>query len=251
MPAATAEMFESKRSVLGRAFDILECFAEANEQSITALCAHTGLPPATVHRMLANLVEWGAIERAGRGRYRLGRRLWRLGNDVPSSRTLKDIARPCLVDLHTMTGEIAALASADGDRMVVADVIAGRSAFRTWSAPRQMPMATTAPGLAMLAHLPLEESRTLLERQGAPHRGSDFELRQKYGEIRRTGVAIAPYAGKVWLSAPIFDELGTVRSTISAVGDPDRLNLPGLSRIVAAAGRTVTQGLRKRAASVG
>ena len=103
MSTATAELFESKRSVLGRAFDILECFAGGEqEQSITALCAHTGLPPATVHWMLANLVEWGAIERAGRGRYRLGRRLWRLGSDVPSSRALKDVARPCLVDLHAM-----------------------------------------------------------------------------------------------------------------------------------------------------
>jgi len=252
MTAATAELFESKRSVLGRAFDILECFAGESEQSITALCAHTGLPPATVHRMLANLVEWGAIERAGRGRYRLGRRLWRLGNDVPSSRTLKDIARPCLVDLHSMTGEIAVLASPDGDRMVVADVIAGRSAFQAWSAPRQLPTATTAPGLVMLAHLPLEESRALLAKQGAPAPAhSDFELRQKYGEIRRTGVAIAPYADKLWLSAPIFDELSTIRSTISAVADPDRVNLPGLSRVVGAAGRAVTEGLRKRAASVG
>jgi len=255
MTAATTELFESKRSVLGRAFDILECFAGGQtEQSITALCTHTGLPPATVHRMLANLVEWGAIERAGRGRYRLGRRLWRLGSDVPSTRALKDVARPCLVDLHSMTGEIAILASADAERMVVADVIAGRNALRTWSAPRQLPIATTAPGLVMLANMPLEESRDLLEQAGAlpqGRQGSDFELRQKFGEIRRTGVAIASFGGKAWVSAPIFDEVGTVRSTISAVVDPERLNAPALSRIVGGAARAVSQGLREHAASVG
>ena len=255
MTAATAEFLESKRSVLGRAFDILECFARGeNEQSITALCAHTGLPPATVHRMLANLVEWGAIERAGRGRYRLGRRLWRLGNDVPSSRALKDTARPCLVDLHSMTGEIAALASIDGDRMVVADVIAGRNAFRTWSAPRQIPIARTAPGMVMLAHLPLEQSREFLGVQSAAgqvHQGSDFQLRQMLGEIRRAGVAIAPHGGKVWVSAPIFDEVGAIRSTISAVVDDERFNGPGLSRIVRGAARAVSQGLREHASSVG
>lgn len=251
---ATADLFESKRSVLGRAFDILECLAGGQtEQSITALCAHTGLPPATVHRMLANLVEWGAIERAGRGRYRLGRRLWRLGNDVPSSRALKDTARPCLVDLHSMTGEITVLASADGDQMVVADVIAGRDAFRTWSAPRRMPITTTAPGLVILAHMPLEQSRVLLEQDAriAPTgQSSDFEVRQKFGEVRRTGVAIAPYGGKEWVSAPIFDEVGTIRSTMSAVVDPERLNAPALSRIVRSAARVVSQGLRERAASV-
>ncbi|MCA1983232.1 IclR family transcriptional regulator [Nocardioides nematodiphilus] len=252
MSTATAELFESKRSVLGRAFDILECFAGGEqEQSITALCAHTGLPPATVHRMLANLVEWGAIERAGRGRYRLGRRLWRLGSDVPSSRALKDVARPCLVDLHAMTGEVAVLSSIDGERMVVADVIAGRTAFRSWTAPRNMPIAGTAPGRVMLAHLPLEESRRLLERADAEitHQASDFGLRQQLGEIRRTGVAVAPFAGKVWVSAPIFDEVGAIRSTISAVADQDHHNLPGLTHIVTGAARAVSQGLRERAAS--
>jgi len=253
--AINEELLESKRSVLGRAFDILECFAGGQtEQSITALCSLTGLPPATVHRMLANLVEWGAVERAGRGRYRLGQRLWRLGSDVPSSRALKDTARPCLVDLHTMTGEIAALASADGQRMVVADVIAGRSAFQSWSAPRHLPMATSAPGQVLLANLPLERSRELLEASGVPATttaGSDFELRQRFGEIRRTGVAIGQFAGKAWVSAPIFDETGNIRSTISAVVDPERFNAPGLSRIVAGAARAVTQGLRERAASVG
>ena len=154
MTATAPELLDPKRSVLGRAFDILECFSGSAEQSITGLCSHTGLPPATVHRMLANLVEWGAVERTGRGRYRLGRRLWRLGNDVPSSRTLKDTARPCLVDLHSMTGEIAALASVDDGRVVVADVIAGRSAFRTWTAPRHLSLLGSAPGLAHFAHLP-------------------------------------------------------------------------------------------------
>lgn len=254
MTTTAADLFENKRSVLGRAFDILECFAGGQtEQSITALCTRTGLPPATVHRMLANLVEWGAVERAGRGRYRLGRRLWRLGNDVPSSRTLKDVARPCLVDLHAMTGEIAALASRDGDRMVVADVIAGRNAFRTWTAPRHLPMAITAPGLVLLAHMPLEESRTILDQRSVQVTtpfGSDFELRQRFGEIRRSGVAIAAHGGKAWVSAPIFDEAGTIRSTISAVADAESLNASGLSRIVGSAARAVTQGLRERAASV-
>ncbi len=170
---------------------------------------------------------------------------------VPSSRALKDVARPCLVDLHAMTGEVAVLSSIDGERMVVADVIAGRTAFRSWTAPRNMPIAGTAPGRVMLAHLPLEESRRLLERADAEitHQASDFGLRQQLGEIRRTGVAVAPFAGKVWVSAPIFDEVGAIRSTISAVADQDHHNLPGLTHIVTGAARAVSQGLRERAAS--
>jgi hypothetical protein len=54
-----------------------------------------------------------------------------------------------------------------------------------------------------------------------------------------------------WVSAPIFDEVGAIRSTISAVVAPERLNAPGLTRIVGGAARAVTQGLRERATSVG
>lgn len=246
LTATTTEMLDTKRSVLGRAFDILECFSGSTEQSITGLCHQTGLPPATVHRMLANLVEWGAVERAGRGRYRLGRRLWRLGNDVPSSRTLKDTARPCLVDLHSMTGEIALLASPDGDRVVVADVIAGRTALRTWTPPRQLPMLGSAPGLAHLANLPYDSARARVGTET-----DDFKLRQQLSEIRRNSVAVVRDGAMVWVSAPVFDETGHVRSTMSSVLPAARLNLPAVTRIVTGAARAVSSELHRRAASVG
>ena len=253
MTTTTAELLDSKRSVLGRAFDILECFSGGQtEQSITALCTRTGLPPATVHRMLANLVEWGAVERAARGRYRLGRRLWRLGNDVPSSRALKDIARPCLVDLHTMTGEIALLATRDNDHMMVADVIAGRSALTTWTAPRQLSLQS-APGMVVLAHTPWEESRehVLADTTETNPARREFRARQMFGEIRRSGVAVSTQAGRTWVSAPVFDETGAIRSTISCLADPAQANVPALSRVVRGAAQAVTSGLRDQAASVG
>ena len=246
MTATATELLDSKRSVLGRAFDILECFSGSTEQSITGLCNRTGLPPATVHRMLSNLVEWGAVERAGRGRYRLGRRLWRLGNDVPSSRTLKDTARPCLVDLHSMTGEIALLASADGNRVVVADVIAGRTALRTWTAPRHLPMLESAPGLVLLANMPYDAASALVGCEG-----DDFKLRQQLSEIRRNGVAIVRDGRMAWVSAPVFDETGAVRSTMSTVVPVEQLNLLALTRIVTGAARAVSDELHRRAASVG
>src|SRR5690606_22559789 len=91
---------EAKRSVLGRAFEILDCFAGGNEMTVAGICERTGLPPATVHRMLAALVEWEGVERLARGRYRLGARIWRLGIGAPQVRRLRELAQPYLVDLH-------------------------------------------------------------------------------------------------------------------------------------------------------
>lgn len=238
---------DSRRSVLGRAFDILECFSDGEpDQTIGSLCAKTDLPPATVHRMLANLAEWGAVERASRGQYRLGKRLWRLGWGVPSVRQLKDIARPYLVDLHTSTGAICALGSRDGSQIVVADVIAGNAAVRRQPVPRHMPIVGSALGAVHLANLPREEAADLVGRDATSDRSSDFQFWQHLGEIRRTGVAVVQARSPLaltWVAAPIFDQSREVRSALGVAVLGPQANVVGLSRVVGDAARAVTRGL--------
>jgi DNA-binding IclR family transcriptional regulator len=75
---------EAGRSVLGRALAVLDTFSnERPEQTLGAICDATGLPSATTHRLVNELVTWGALERVGRGRYRIGLRLWQLGSLAP------------------------------------------------------------------------------------------------------------------------------------------------------------------------
>ncbi|MGW0003665.1 IclR family transcriptional regulator [Nocardia grenadensis] len=239
---------ESRRSVLGRAFDILECFTdEKPEQTIGSLCAQTGLPPATVHRMLANLTEWGAVERAARGRYRLGMRLWRLGWGVPGARALKDIARPHLVDLHTSTREVVALGSRDGDRVVLADIIAGNAAVRARRLPRHLDLVGSAPGAVFVAYMPAEDTAKPAGSgsRGTGH-GEDFRFRQELAEIRRTGVAVTRGTEReslCWIASPIFGGRGDVRATVCVAVPESRLNVSSLGRAAAEAARAVSRGL--------
>lgn len=246
MTAMADDLLESKRSVLGRVFDILECFTdEAPEQTISSLCARTGLPPATVHRLLATLAEWGAVERASRGRYRLGLRLWRLGWGVPAARVLKDVARPHLVDLHGLTGEIATLCSRDGAQVIVSDVIAGRAAARQWQPPRRSGITCTAAGLAFLAHLPDVEARALVA-DARPDDGwprGELAQRQLLDEVRRTGYAVTRCGGMAWVASPILDETRSVRSVLALVVPEERLNVLGMGRVVSQAARAVGQEL--------
>lgn len=233
---------DSRRSVLGRTFDLLECFsAEEPELNIGVLCSRTGLPAATVHRMLAHLGEWGAIERTGRGRYRLGMRLWRLGWGVPDARVLKDVARPHLVDLHIDSQQVAMLVSRDGDRMVVADSIAGLSAASRTPLPRHLPLCDSAPGMAFVAHLDVDEQAEVLGRAGAE---LDFAMRQRFTEMRRLRVVTARRRAQdsgelTWLAAPVLDELGRVRSTVCLAGEMDAATAAALVPLVRdAAART-------------
>lgn len=241
------DLLESKRSVLGRVFDILECFTdEAPEQTISSLCGRTGLPPATVHRLLATLAEWGAVERASRGRYRLGMRLWRLGWGVPAARVLKDVARPHLVDLHALTGEIATLCSRDDADVIVTDVIAGRAASRQWQLPRRTSITSTAAGLAFLAHLPDPDVRDLVAvaRPDSHWPTAELAQRQLLDEVRRNGYAVTCTPGGIaWVAAPILDQTRAVRSVIAMPVSEDRLNVLGMGRVVSQAARAVGQEL--------
>lgn len=244
------ESEDARRSVLGRAFDILDCFTtEQPEQTVASLCDQTGLPPATVHRMLAGLVEWEAVERTGRGRYRLGRRLWQLGWSVTDVKMLRDAVRPFMVDLYSCTGELVALGTrdgTDGKDVVIVDFTGGLQVSRGWHSGRRIPLLEGGPGLVYLAHAAPDTLRATLRKVCPPKwsNSDDFQLRQQLSEVRRTGVAIlhgrAPSAA-AWVSAPIYSRDGGVRSTLSIVVPEERLNVIPMSRAVSATARAVTE----------
>jgi DNA-binding IclR family transcriptional regulator len=94
--------------------------------------------------------------------------------------------------------------------------------------------------------MPYDTSRALVD-----HVGDDFKFRQQLSEIRRHGVAVVRDGAMVWVSAPVFDETGAVRSTMSTVVPADRLNLPAITRVVTGAARAVSDELQRRAATAG
>lgn len=237
-----------RRSVLGRVFDILDCFGGPDPAlSVTAIGDRTGLPAATVHRLLATLVEWGAVERASRGQYRLGKRLWRLGWGVPRAREVHDIARPHMVDLYAATHELVVMASRDGDDLLLIDDVAGSAVGQELRVRRRRPLGSCAAGLIYLAHLDLAELRGRLAESTlglpAPLARDEFRLLQVLGEIRRAGIACTPDRGHVWLSAPVFNAAGGLLSTLSLVVPEDRAQPAQQLPLLARTAREMSAGL--------
>lgn len=238
-----------KRSVVGRVFAILDCFAETEDYvTVASLCDGTGLPPATVHRVLSSLVEWGAVERLERGHYQLGRRLWRLGWGVPGNRVVRDVVRPFMVDLYAKSGAVVVLASRDGDQLLMVDQVADLSAGATWPSSRRVPLGSVAPGLVYLAHLPPEEIRDLRTRGVVryPDRlaGDEMALRRALTDMRLRGVVVSRgREGRTWVAAPVLDRDGSVRTTLSLVL-PDADFTAGLhDRLVVAAAHGASRAL--------
>src|SRR5215472_17913720 len=151
-----------------RAFDLLEMLADAGGAlGLSELAATSGLPLPTVHRLMRTLVNRGYVRQEASRRYTLGSRLIWLGEI--SSRTLGTWLRPFLAQLVRETGETANLAMLDSDEVVYIAQVPSPHSMRMFTEPgRRVRPHCTAVGKALLAELPPEQARALLERDGMP-----------------------------------------------------------------------------------
>lgn len=114
------------RPVLGGAFGLLASLHSLGSARVSDLQRESGLPRTTVHRLLGQLEEVGAVERTG-GRWRLGPTLVELGAGVPAEPRLRSVARRPLLDLANTTGALVALSVEMSGGLVVIEVLAGRN----------------------------------------------------------------------------------------------------------------------------
>jgi DNA-binding IclR family transcriptional regulator len=111
---------------LVRGLDVLEQVAAGSAQ-LAAIARALGLSRSTVHRLATTLVERRYLSATPRRGYVLGPKLLQLGNRAHEQISLVRLARPYLEALAARMGDVALLALRDGEQVVVADRVAGRS----------------------------------------------------------------------------------------------------------------------------
>lgn len=143
--------------VLGRSFDVLGVFCQgpAEQLSLAEISRRTGLPKSTAHRLLATLVSLGAVERVGSA-YRLGMRMFEIGEHVPRKRDLREAALPFMEDLYEVTHETVHLAVLDGPEVLYIERIQGHHKHRQLASRvgGRLPAYCTGVGKALLAFNP-------------------------------------------------------------------------------------------------
>ncbi len=93
---------EPGRSVSSRLLQVLFAFQpEESDLSLAELERKTGLPHATVRRLVMELTNAGALNRRSDGRLTIGPRLWQLGTPAPLTESLRTTAQPFMEDLYT------------------------------------------------------------------------------------------------------------------------------------------------------
>jgi DNA-binding IclR family transcriptional regulator len=239
-------------SVPAKLLAVLDSFSqERPEHTLSELARHTGLPLSTTHRLVAELVGWGGLERGADRRYRIGLRLAELAALCPRGLALRDVALPYLEDLYEATHQNVQLAVRDGIDGVYVERIAGRHAVavRTKVGAR-WPLHATGVGLVLLAHAPVDVQERVLAAPLATFTPFTIRepaaLRRALAEVRRNGFALSDRQitdDAYSVAAPVTGPDGGCAAALSIVvpaTDPTR---SGWAHAVRAAAHGISRGL--------
>jgi DNA-binding IclR family transcriptional regulator len=143
-------------TVTSRALALLGAFDEHHRRlTLTELADRAGLPMPTAHRLVGELVAWGALARTSTGEYAVGRRLWDIGLLAPVQTGLREVASPYLHDLYGATLATVHLAVRDGTSALYVDRLAGHASVPVVSSiGSRLPLHATGVGKVLLAHAP-------------------------------------------------------------------------------------------------
>lgn len=217
---------DDRQTVTYRSLSILDTFSTATPSlTLTEIAVRAGLPKSTAHRLVGELESWGALERGDDTRYRIGLKLWELGELAPRGRGLSEIAMPFLEDVYQATRQNVLLGVLDGTETVYIERRSGPRAVPTEIRPgRRLPVHATGVGLALLAHAPYDKRQQVLAGPLArftPLTITDpRQLRQTLAEIRRVGYAVSDRQVEslgMSVAAPVRGRGGAVVAALSVV----------------------------------
>lgn len=236
---------------LDRAFELLELMAAAGgEVALSQLAAMSGLPLPTIHRIVRTLVSSGYVLQLPSRRYALGPRLIGLGRSA--SQTVEAWAGPHLLTLAETSGETANLAMLDVDMVVyVAQAPSSRHTMRMFTeVGRRVYAHCTGVGKALLAQLPDQDVRRVLDTAGMPaSTGSTITevdpMLDELALVRRQGYAVDDGEQELGVRCVAVAVPGTWTSAVSVSGPASRVTHDAVPSLVPLL-RTAAAGLAGR-----
>lgn len=244
-------------SVLAKVRMIVETFSgNSPELGLNELARRSGVAKASVHRLTTELVGWGVLEKVG-GRYRLGARLYELGQLVPRNRILRDAALPFMEDLFLTTRESVYLGVRGDLELFQVERFLGPRGVSSARVPNRSPLHSSASGKALLAFSEPDVLARVLERGLAPRTKftiTDPErLRAVVHAVREAGYASEceeQTRGYGAVAAPVFAREGTLVGALSVVAPADRFDPHRLAPAVLTASRALARMLHASGSTI-
>lgn len=140
------------KSVTAKALAILGAFDPEHQRlNLSEIATRADLPVATAHRLVAELQDWGALQRSGQ-EYLVGHRLWQLGLLAPAHQNFAELAAPYMQDVLFVTQNVVNLFVLEDDHVLLLERISGTRAgapFRRVGG--RLPLHASAAGKVMMA----------------------------------------------------------------------------------------------------
>ena len=207
---------DSGIGVLDKAVVVLHAIAES-PCGLADLCARTGLPRATAHRLAAGLEVHRLLARDGAGRWRLGPALSELSAGVADP--LLAAGAAVLPGLHEATGESVQLYRREGTTRVCVIALEPPAGLRdTVPVGARLPMTAGSGARVLLAYSDPATQRAVLP--------SAVFTERALADVRRRGWAQSAAErepGVASVSAPVRDHTGEVVAAVSVSGPIDRM----------------------------
>ncbi|MEU7501787.1 IclR family transcriptional regulator [Streptomyces griseofuscus] len=216
----------SGETVTERVVRVLETFnADRTVQTAAEIGRRAMLPPSTAHRMVAELVECGLLDRDEEQRVRLGMRLWELALRGSRALRLRQAALPFMERVQARLREHTQLAVLENDETLFIERLShGRAGANITRIAGRLPLHASSSGLVLLAHGPEElRERILMGRLEAvsPETVTDpKQLRRLLARIRHDGVVVAPgtiETVSTGVAVPVRGGRGEVIAALSVV----------------------------------
>jgi DNA-binding IclR family transcriptional regulator len=250
--------------VVQRAFAVLEAIgAESDGATVAQVQAGTGLPLATVYRLLRTLQTLGYAEQdPDGGLWHVGLRVLELRGRVSAANRLATLARPLLKDLMLASGGLAHLALYRQGEVIYVDTVRDLRSLDTYVPPgHRMPAHCVALGKVLLAELSGEQLARFVAEKGLPARTADTittheALVRELARVRAAGYAAergeaAPDSRS--FAAPVRDYTERVIAALSVSGFvqnfPDERHAE-LIQLVTAAARQLSHRLGHQPAAM-
>lgn len=234
---------------VGRALAIFDAYDNEHlSLSLQEIAERIRMPKTTAFRLVNTLERAGFLIRMDNQQYCLSLKLARLGGLVRSTLSIREIARPVMLQVNEQTSETIQLnAIVNFDRMVL-EVVDTPAPLMSMARPGQhTKLYLGAASRIMMAHMAPEE----LERVLKANADSDFDraaFDRDLARYRRQGYAVTRgqrVPGLTAIAVPIFDMNGEVRYSLALTGPSVRIDPRDheLAEIMIAAGRDISNRL--------
>lgn len=214
---------------VGRALAIFDAFdSEHLSLSLNDIAERIGMPKTTAYRLVATLDRAGFLIRMDNHQYCLSMKVSRLAGLVRGTLTMREIARPVMLQAGEQTQETLTLGTIAGSNLIVLEVVDTPAPLMSVAqVGQQVPLFHGAASRVLLAHMAADELRNVLAVTAAGEVFDRAAFQRELARCRQQGHAVTrvpQVEGLTAIAAPVFDLGGKARHCLELTGPSSRVD---------------------------